>query len=127
MKFKSTAIPSKAEGKRFDGPKQVVPNQSMSLQDILERFTRGEALPVGMDVNYENVFGTDLEKVVHYDLVDRSEFIEKVKAIQDGFVQKEKAHKAKLQAEAKAKADKLAERKFKRAVQEAKRSSGGSA
>lgn len=102
MKFKSVACPGVSIGSMTKGKKIVVPNQSMSLQEILERFTRNEELPIGKDVQYHES-EDDLEKVQHMDLVDREEFMDKLKETQKAFkrqeAQKEKVAKEKIAAE----------------------------
>lgn len=66
MTRKLALFPSKAvkgKGQSFVGVKRVViPNQSMTLHEILERFTRKEALPVMREGYYETRFG-DIEKM----------------------------------------------------------------
>lgn len=102
MKFKSIASPAPSAGLVVVGKKIVVPNQAMSLQEILERFTRNEQLPIGKDAQYHES-EDDLEKVVHMDLVDREEYMEKQKNIQKMFkaqeAKKKKAADEKIAAE----------------------------
>lgn len=108
MKFKSYAFPAPSVGVVSDGKKIVVPNQSMSLQEILERFTREEKLPIGKEINYHES-EDDLEKVAKGDLVDREEFAEKMRETQRTYkrqeAQKEKAAKEKIAAEFKQKVE----------------------
>lgn len=116
MNFKSIACPNASRGEDGGRKKVVVPNQSLSLQDILERFTREEALPIGRDIEYHES-DDDLEKVQHMDLVDREEFIERLRDTQ-GRYEKQEKHKAKalrdkLVDEAKAEAKKEAEKAVK--------------
>lgn len=93
MKFISTAIPKPALGASFEGVLDcTVPDQSMTLQEILDRFTRGEVLPIGKTVQYHES-EDDLEKVSHLDLVDRAEFIESQKETRRKFEKQEKAKK----------------------------------
>lgn len=75
MKFISKAIPEVSKGFATKGGKITVPDQSMSLQEILTRFTRKEKLPIGFDIQYHNV-DYDLEKVARLDLTERDEFLE---------------------------------------------------
>lgn len=111
MEFKSNAIPGASKGIRIKGKSQVVPNQSLSLKEILERFTRNEPLPVGHDVSSDEDGDEDLEKLKHADLVDKFEYIDKLKAVQKEHQEKEdkKAKTAKEKAqkayEAKIRAD----------------------
>lgn len=96
MKYKAIALPTPAQGVSFKGTKKnVVPSQAMSLQTILERFTRNEAVPVGRDVAYGDDNDDDLEKVKHMDLVDREEFVNKLKQTQTKYEKQEKAKAAK--------------------------------
>lgn len=67
-------------GQKFKGVKKVtVPSQSMSLAEILKRFTRKESLPVEKDGVYEDRFG-DLEKLKHEDITVRHEKVEEIKS-----------------------------------------------
>lgn len=107
MKFKSIASPTPTEGVKVNAKKAVVPNQSMSLREILERFTRGEKLPVGQEGTYDDG-PEDLEKMGHADLVDKMEFSDKLKQTQKDYALQEKKKAAKKQAEL----DKLAVEKL---------------
>lgn len=105
MKFKSIALPRATpgvivvgtmedeEGKEIKG-KLVVPDQSLSLHEIIARFTRGEAVPVGHDVQFHES-EDDLEKVAKKDLVDRAEFVDKLKRTQAEFKKQEARNAAK--------------------------------
>lgn len=67
------------EKKSFKGVKKVtVPSQSMSLREILTRFTRKESLPVEKDGVYETRFG-DLEKLKNEDITVQHEKISEIK------------------------------------------------
>lgn len=95
MKFRSTTIPKPAQGADFSKEKvQVVPDQSLSLQEILTRFTRGEPLEIGREVNFHDS-PDDLEKIAHLDLVEREEYIESMKEIQKRYKEQEEARKKK--------------------------------
>lgn len=59
--------------------KQVVPNQSMSLKEIVTRFIRRESLPVSKEGIYEERFG-DLEKLTKADVTIKEDRIEELKA-----------------------------------------------
>lgn len=112
LKFKSIALPKPSEGLSFLGVKElVVPDQSMSLEYILKRFTRGEPLPVGQNVQYgsemeSDFLDVDLEKLAASDLVDKAEYVEKLQEVKAAYEkqQKARADKAKAETEAKAKA-----------------------
>lgn len=63
----------------FKGRKTVtVPNQSMSLQTILKRFTRRESLPIEKEGFYDDRFG-DVEKLQHEDITVRMERADNLK------------------------------------------------
>lgn len=80
----------------------TVPDQSMSLKTILERFTRRESLPIEKKGVYAEGLG-DLEKMVKQDPVDLMEMAVQMKEQADGF----KASEDKAAADKKA-ADELA-------------------
>lgn len=70
----------KVTGKSFVGVKRVtVPNQSMSLREIISRFVRREPLPVSKEGVYEDRFG-DLEKLKREDITVQMERVERIKA-----------------------------------------------
>lgn len=104
--FKSVAVPEPWAGITIEGPDMVVPNQALSLQEIIERFTRGEALPIEKEFNYHES-DDDLEKIRHMDLVDREEYmsaLERVKARYNAYEQKKAKEAAeKIEAETRAK------------------------
>lgn len=99
MKFRSNAIPNPSVGKSYEGEIELtVPDQTMSLREILERFTRNEPLPIGKEVSYHES-EDDLEKIQHMDLVDRAEYVEKLKETQRKYDKQEKARKEKERLE----------------------------
>lgn len=116
MNYKSYALPSPSIGVAISGKKIVVPNQSLSIEEILQRFTRNEALPIGQEVQYHES-DDDLEKISHMDLVDKAEYAETLKETQRVYKKQEavkaKAEKDRLLAEAKAEAKKEAEKASK--------------
>lgn len=58
--------------------KVVIPNQSMSLKEIIKRFVRKESLPIEQQgVYYESEY--DLEKLANADMTERAEVLEKVR------------------------------------------------
>ncbi|QCQ85055.1 hypothetical protein [Blackfly microvirus SF02] len=116
MKFKSIATPAPSPGQTIPGKYLVQPNQTMSLSEILERFTRGEPLSIGKPEPTYHESEDDLEKISHMDPVDKQEFIDRQKETQKRFDKEEKQRKkreedrlVKLAAE-KLAADKLAEK-----------------
>lgn len=98
FKYKSIATPAQGKGQSFVGVKKaVVPNQAMSLQEILERFTRGEPLEIGRGEGQYDDGPDDLEKLSHMDLVDKAEYVDRLKQTSKQFEkqEKEKARKEK--------------------------------
>lgn len=108
MRYKTLAIPKPSLGADFSKEKNiVVPDQSMTLEEILSRFTRDEALPVGQQIEYgdedmENPLNVDLEKMALADLVDKAEYAESLSEVVKNF---EKQEKQKAAAEKKAQDD----------------------
>lgn len=109
MKYKKSSIPEPSLGEDYSNEvDQVVPDQSMSLDEILTRFVRGEALPVGMDVQEGDedadptLSNVDLEKLANSDLVDKAEFVDRLTELQKKYNDQEK-EKARLLAEKKQK------------------------
>lgn len=94
MEFKSIATPRPWEGVSIVGKKIVVPDMSLTLTEILDRFTRGEPLEIGQDASYHES-EDDLEKIAHWDLVDRQEYIDKMKGVQARYEREEKARQEK--------------------------------
>lgn len=103
------ARPNVSQGLKIGGKKQVVPNQALSLAEIIERFSRNEVLPIGRETSYDDG-DDDLEKVAQSDLVDRAEFSKKMEDIKTKYEAQEKRKKAaqakKLAEEAKEQAKK---------------------
>lgn len=77
----------------------VVPNQSMSLREIIKRFIRRESLPVHQEGSYEERFG-DLEKLSKADIVVQMEKVDELKSQLDGIRKREKARTDKAKADA---------------------------
>lgn len=70
----------KVRRKSFKGVKRItVPNQSMSLREICQRFIRREELPLSKDGFYTTEHG-DLEKLAKADFTVRAERLREVKA-----------------------------------------------
>lgn len=91
--------PVKVARQSFAGVKKcVVPNQSMSLKEILQRFVRREALPVARQGIYEERFG-DLEKLSKADITEQLERVEEIKADIAAFELKYQQRKAKVKAD----------------------------
>lgn len=122
MKFKLSSCPEPSEGQDYTNEiDQVVPDQGLSLEEILTRFTRGEPLDVGFDTNQgsedENPLNIDLEKLANSDLVDKAEFIGQLQELQKKYEDQEKAKAA----EAAAKKQKEFEELDKKRIQTAAR------
>lgn len=101
-------------------PDIVVPDQSLSLQEILDRFTRNESLPVDMggefgSEDFDNSLNIDLEKMARADLTEKAEYYNALEELKKKFkaqeseaekrqrAAKEKADKDQLEAEIRAK------------------------
>lgn len=83
------------KGQDFTGEKvHTVPNQSMTLQEILKRFVRREQLPVMKDGVYETRFG-DLEKLKNADITEQ---LDRADQLND-FIKRGKEHQDKMEKE----------------------------
>lgn len=72
-------------GQSFVGIKRcTVPNQSLSLREILKRFVRREPLPLHREGSFEERFG-DLEKVARADITVQMEEAEKLRSAIAGY------------------------------------------
>lgn len=93
-------------GQSFKGVKRVtVPNQSLSLREIVRKFVRREPIMTRTTEGvYETRFG-DLEKVSQMDMFDQLEVVDQIKSDIDKFNASEKAQHEKELAAAKAAAD----------------------
>jgi len=81
--------------------KLTVPNQSMSLEEILGRFVRNEPLQIGKDVNYHES-DDDLEKLARLDPVDKTAYIRKMQEVQDKFQKQEEKRRIALEEKTRA-------------------------
>lgn len=79
----------------------TLPNQALSLAEIIERFVRHEPLQIGKDVSYHES-EDDLEKLQRLDPVDRMAYIRKMQDIQDKFKQQEEDRRIKLEEKTRA-------------------------
>lgn len=127
MKFRAVAFPGPDDtgpGLSFVGVvNQVLPNQSMSLEEILTRFTRGEPLQVGRETFGEHadddkVLQFDLEKIATSDLVDKAAFTDRLKHVSEKYERQERTRKFK---EAKQRQDAEVEAKVKERLEAAKK------
>jgi len=128
IKFRSVAFPKPSEGKSFEGQKDlVVPDQSLTLREILERFTRGEPVAVGQDAVFDDDSDEDLEKLSHMDLVDKAEYVEKLKQVQKAHERQEKERERKEKEDAQKAAEEAVNKRIRLAARKiAKESSGKS-
>lgn len=96
----------------FKGHKvHTVPNQSMTLKEILKRFVKREALPQMKEGIYEDRFPYDLEKLSNEDRVVQEEILvdirERVAGMRADLDKQEKSALEKAKAEKKAEYDKI--------------------
>lgn len=109
LTYKKFAIPSPSEGLDLSNEEKLtLPDQAMSLQEILDRFTRKESLPIATDGLYENdndeVSEMDLGKFHALDITEQYSHIENMWEKQKRY--EDELEQARLQAleDAKAKA-----------------------
>jgi len=90
----------KVKGQDYSKVKSVtVPNQSMSLKEIIQRFMRRESLPVSKEGVYNDQLG-DLEKIKNLDMTEQVERIEELKTnIARATARMELKEKARVKAE----------------------------
>lgn len=94
----------KVKGQSFKKVKTVtVPNQSMTLKEILKRFIRKESLPVQQEGIYEERMG-DLEKMDKMDIVDKMEIVDEIKSDMEKVTKHRKKEEEKKAAVEKEKA-----------------------
>lgn len=73
MKFKSQFTTLPTPGRTFTEPSKTVPNQSLSIREMQERYARGQSVPVQLMTEQEVVDGDfELTKVIT-DLTDIDE------------------------------------------------------
>lgn len=114
MRFKSIACPEPSKGQSFEGViDQLVPDQSMSLKEILERFTRGESVYAGNNVSFDDDSDVDLEKLGNSDLVDKAEYKDHLKEIQKKYEKQEQKKIAKLKDDQKKQAEEQLAKKIR--------------
>lgn len=118
MVYKKAQNPGPSQGIRITEADQTVPDQSLSLAEILRRFTRHEVLPVGhkgqygsevlMDPESDSELNIDVEKLRHADLTEKAEYRSTVREKIQEFEREEDARKER---EAKEKAERIAKKK----------------
>lgn len=94
MEKKLRLYPSRTvKAQLFKGVKvNTLPNQSMSLKEVLRRFTRRESIPLAKDIFYEQRFG-DLEKFQHEDIFVQEERIKELRAFGERIKKQEEERK----------------------------------
>lgn len=72
MKYKSIALPKPSQGESFEGQVSLVrPDETMSLEEILLRFSKGESLDIG-----QKFFYPDTEDEIDYEKMHRMDLVE---------------------------------------------------
>lgn len=90
---------TKTKRSYVSGKKTFVPMASMSIQEMLRRFVRREALPVEKEAVYIDA-GYDLEKVSKMDRVDQQDILDEVREKRGRLESDIAAEIAKAKAEA---------------------------
>lgn len=102
MQFKSIATPAPSLGVDYSNEDDLlVPDQSMSLATILERFTRGESVMAGKDVfdfEDEDENDIDFDKLKSLDLTEQRDLLDNSKKVQEDYGKQEFARKEKAKA-----------------------------
>lgn len=90
------------EPQSFVGVKKcVLPNQSMTLQEIIRRFVKKESLPIEMQGVYNDSYDYDLEKLGKADITVREEVVAELKVqVAEGRRKEAEYLKAKADKEA---------------------------
>lgn len=114
----SVAYPEPPPGEDYSHCEVItVPNDSISLEEMLRRFTVGEPLDVEHEGSYVPdlseaddysdpvLKGVDLEKLGRADLVDKAEFVDKLKKSRATYEMEEKARQEAAQKAAKERED----------------------
>lgn len=91
--------PVKVVGQSFVGTKVLtVPNQSLTLKDVIRKFVRREALPIMHEGTYSEGDHGDLEKFATLDFTEQEEIVEAQKKKVSRFKEQlEKRQKEKLE------------------------------
>lgn len=77
----------------------TLPNQAMSLQEIISRFIRAEPLAIGKDVSFFES-EDDLEKLLRLDPVDKDAYIAKMRKVQSDYNTQEELRAQKREEKA---------------------------
>lgn len=121
MFYKKAQNPGPSQGIRITEADQTVPDQSLSLAEILRRFTRHEVLPVGhkgqygsevlMDPENDSDLNVDVEKLRHADLTEKQDYRNNVRDHLEQWKREEDEREAKAKRE---KAERIAQKKAAR-------------
>lgn len=102
MQFKSRSCPEPSKGQAGGRKRQVVPNQAMSLGEILQRFVRHEPLPVGKEGVYHEG-EDDLSKLDVMDPTEKKEYADRLRQTQREYKEQQRIKRVKLENEERAK------------------------
>lgn len=106
-RFRSIAWPKPSSGTKVVGVSMTLPDQSMSLATILDKFVRNEPLDVHMHGeasrfanvdDFDNPLNIDYEKLQHADLVEKAEFSDYLSSVKAKFDAEEKSRVAAQEA-----------------------------
>ena len=85
------------KGETFTEPSRTVPGMDISVTELMEKFVRGETLPMGKATYYDGVDAThdDIDPTLRsdFDLVDAQQEMEKVQSRMQPRVEKKKEKK----------------------------------
>ena len=100
MKFRNAYTKSKYKGKKMDQTVNTIPDQNLSIRQLLDRHSRG--LPLGASQNQGEYFDTEIPRFD--DLVDMMEhkkrLVQEHKDLTKQIEKEQKAKKEKATAEA---------------------------
>jgi len=102
MKFKALSSPPVSKGQAGGRKKQVVPDQAMSLEEILKRFVRNEPLPVGRQGLYHEG-EDDLSKLDDMDPTEKKEYADRLRQTQREYKEQQRVKRVKIETEERAK------------------------
>lgn len=79
----------------------TVPDQAMSLREIIERFVRGESVDAEFPVQWHES-EDDLEKLRYLDPVDKQAYIKKMMEVQERYNEQEEKKRIAMEEKARA-------------------------
>lgn len=103
----------------------TVPDAAMSLQEMIERFTRNESVDLGFPVNYHES-EDDIEKLRLLDPVEKREYIERMKQVQKDFEAEQERLKLELEEKTRQDFIKSVEKKTRMEMRKSAKSGGNS-